>query len=124
SEWLERLAETCRMICVEDFFGKGGESRFIPLIGIGPAGLLFAFARRLERIGLHALHEGRVNARERPSAEQGLVEHVFVCTREAAFSAQMRVETAPSRGCLPPFVRKFRQGENAYACIFAALGVV
>src|SRR5262249_57552295 len=91
-------------------------------------GLVVAFASRFDGIAHHPLDERRVDAGERPRAEQGLVEHVFVRRgrnpRGSRGVDQTGIELPPCAHVLRPLLGKLREREQACARVLSALGVV
>src|SRR6185437_15392978 len=54
-----------------------------------PVCLLLAFSRRFDRVGFDSLDEILVNAFQRPSTDQGLIEHIFVCRCNPALTVPL-----------------------------------
>src|SRR2546423_1354446 len=66
---------------VDRAIDKVGRAVLVPLVGREPARLLLSLACGLDDEGLDPLDETRLDAGERPGAEQRLIEHIFVRRR-------------------------------------------
>src|SRR5262249_31825968 len=127
-ERIEAIDEACRPLTIQQTMHKVRETTFVAFVRRQPARLLLTFPGGFERIGLHPLDESRVDAVQRPRAEQGLVEHIFVRRRRYSRSSrrddELGVELPPLVHASRPLVRKFGEREQPRTRVLATFGVV
>ena len=127
-ECVEAVNEDGGSLAIEKTPDKIRQASLVRLIGGEPTRLLLALARGFDSIGLHPLDELRLYAAERPSAEQCLIEHIFVRRRRyprgAGRDGEVGVELPPPVHASRPFVRKLSKREQPRACVLAAFCVV
>ena len=103
----------------------------VVVVGAQPAGVGLRLAQRLARVGSQPVGKGGVGAiaaLERPGADQGLVNQIFlVCVRRQHASdlgLEAPIDGAPARERRLPLAGHLRQDVDPRAHILAALGVV